>query len=42
LNGQRYFISFIDDHSRFIYLYLLFDKAKASDAFKTYKAEIEK
>jgi len=23
LNGQKYFISFIDNHSRFMYLYLL-------------------
>lgn len=30
-NGQRYFISFIDDNSRFMYLYLLFDKSKALD-----------
>jgi hypothetical protein len=27
LNGQRCFISFIDDHTRFIYLYLLNNKA---------------
>ena len=42
LNGQRYFISFIDDHTRYMYLYLLYDKAEALDAFKTYKVEIEK
>jgi hypothetical protein len=42
LNGQRYFIIFIDDHSRLICLYLLFDKVEAFDAFKTYKAEVEK
>jgi transposase InsO family protein len=42
LNGQRYFISFIDDHTRFMYLYLLNDKAEALNAFKTYKVEVEK
>ena len=42
LNGQRYFISFIVDHTRYIYLYLLYDKDEALDAFKTYKAEVEK
>jgi transposase InsO family protein len=42
LNGQRYFISFIDDHTRFMYLYLLTDKVKALNAFKTYKVEVEK
>ena len=36
------FISFIDDHTRYMYLYLLYDKAKALEAFKTYKAEVEK
>ena len=42
LNGQRYFISFIDDHTRYMSLYLLYDKVEALDAFKTYKAEVEK
>jgi transposase InsO family protein len=42
LNGQRYFISFIDDHTRFMYLYLLNDKAGVLNAFKTYKVEVEK
>ena len=42
LNGQRYFISFIDDHTRFMFLYLLNDKAEALNAFKTYKVEVEK
>ena len=40
-NGQKYFISFIDDYSRFMYLYLIYDKAEALDAFKTYKTEVE-
>ena len=42
LNGQRYFITFIDDFTRYMYLYLLYDKSEALDAFKVYKAEVEK
>ena len=42
MNGQKYFVSFIDDHSGFMYLYLLYDKAEAFDTFKTYKVEVEK
>ena len=39
--GQKYFISFIDDYSRFMYLYLLDNKNGALDAFKVFKAEVE-
>ena len=39
---QKYFISFIDDYSRFMYLYLLNSKNEALDAFKVFKAEVEK
>jgi hypothetical protein len=42
LNDQRYFISFIDYHFRFVYLYFLSNKVKAFDVFNTYKAEVEK
>jgi hypothetical protein len=42
LNGQRYFISFIDDHTRYMYLYFLTNKAEALNTFKTYKVEVEK
>ena len=42
LNGQRYFISFIDDYSQYMYLFLLYDKSEALDAFKIYKVEVEK
>jgi len=42
LNGQRYFISFIDNHTWYMYLYFLNDKAEALNAFKTYKVEVEK
>jgi hypothetical protein len=36
------FISFSDDHMRFMYLYLLNDKAEVLNAFNTYKVEEEK
>jgi len=39
---QKYFISFIDDFSRYMYIYLLYNKSEALDAFKVYKAEVEK
>ena len=42
LNGQRYFITFIDDYSRYMYLFLLYDKCEVLDAFKIYKVEVEK
>ena len=42
LNGQKYFISFIDDFTRYMYLYLLHDKSEALDVFKIYKADVEK
>jgi len=42
LNGQRYFITFIDDYSRYMYFFLLYDKNEALDAFKIYKVEVEK
>lgn len=41
-NGQRYFISFIDDHTRFMNVYHLFDKSEALNAFKIYKVDVEK
>ena len=40
-NSLKYFITFIDDYSRYIYLYLLRSKDEALDAFKVFKAEVE-
>ncbi|KAK9152026.1 hypothetical protein Syun_010335 [Stephania yunnanensis] len=40
--GPKYFISFIDDFSRFMYVYLLHHKNEALNAFKVFKAEVEK
>ncbi|KAL0373332.1 UNVERIFIED_CONTAM: Retrovirus-related Pol polyprotein from transposon TNT 1-94 [Sesamum radiatum] len=39
--NKKYFVTFIDDASRFCYVYLLHSKDKALDKFKTYKTEIE-
>ena len=39
--GKRYFLSFIDDATRFCYLYLLKTKDEALNYFKIYKAEVE-
>ena len=38
--GQKYFISFIDDYSHFMYFYLHDYRNKASDAFKVFKVEV--
>ena len=39
--GKRYFMTLIDDSTRFCYVYLLRTKDKALDYFKIYKAEVE-
>ena len=39
--GKNYFITFIDDYSRYMYVYLLHNKYEALDAFKVFKAEVE-
>ena len=39
--GQKYFITFIDDYSRYMNVYLLHNKYEALDAFKVFKAEVE-
>ena len=40
--GYEYFISFIDDHSRYGYVYLMQHKFEASEKFKEFRAEVEK
>jgi len=40
-NGQQYFISFIDDYSRYSYLFLIHEKSQSLDVFKSFKAEVE-
>ena len=39
---KKFFISFIDDYSRYMYLYMLHNKNEALDVFKVFKAEVEK
>ena len=41
-HGPKYFISFIDDCSRYMYLYMRHNKDEALDSFKVFKAEVEK
>ena len=38
----KYFITFIDDYSRYMYLYMLCTKDEVLEAFKVFKAEVEK
>jgi len=40
-NGQQYCITFIDDYSRYGYLYLIHEKSQSLDVFKTFKTEVE-
>ena len=39
--GNKYFITFIDDNTRYCYVYLLKSKDEAIDKFILYKAEVE-
>jgi transposase InsO family protein len=39
--GQRYFMTLMDDLSRYCYVYLLKTKCEVLNCFKTYKAEVE-
>lgn len=39
-NGQRYFVSFIDDWSRFTVVYLIHSKNEVVDCFKFYEAQM--
>jgi len=40
-NGQQYFISFIDDYSRYAYLFLIHENSQSLDVFKSFKVEVE-
>uniref|UniRef100_A0A2N9IKQ7 Integrase catalytic domain-containing protein n=1 Tax=Fagus sylvatica TaxID=28930 RepID=A0A2N9IKQ7_FAGSY len=40
--GEKYFITFIDDFSRYGYVYLLHEKSQAINALKAYIAEVER
>ena len=39
--GSRYFITFIDDYSRYYYTYFLKKKSEALEKFKEFKASVE-
>ncbi|GKB07280.1 zinc finger, CCHC-type containing protein [Tanacetum coccineum] len=41
LENNKYFVTFIDDASRFCYVYLLHTKDEALDKFKVFKTEVE-
>ncbi|KAJ9539071.1 hypothetical protein OSB04_031804 [Centaurea solstitialis] len=41
LCGNTYFLTFIDDYSRFYHIYLLSEKSQALDAFRISKTEVE-
>ena len=39
--GKKFYVTFIDDYSRFARIYLLRSKDEAFDMFLSYKAEVE-
>ena len=39
--GNEYFISFIDDYTRYDYLYLIHHKSEALEKFREYKTEVD-
>ena len=39
---ERYFITFIDDYSRYSYVYLLHEKSQSVDALEIYLNEVER
>ena len=39
--GKKFYVTFIDDYSRFIRVYLLRNKDEVFDMFLSYKAEVE-
>ena len=41
LGNKRYYVTFIEDHSRYCYLYLVHSKNEALEMFKAYKTEVE-
>ena len=41
-SDSKYFITFIDDYSRYMYLYMLHSKDEALEALKVFNVEVEK
>ena len=42
INGEKYFITFIDDFSRYSYIYLLHEKFQSLNAVVAYIREVER
>jgi len=42
IGGEKYFITFINDFSRYGYIYLLNEKSQAADALEVYVNEVER
>ena len=42
LGGYSYFITFIDDHSHYGYVYLMKHKSEAFEKFREFRSEVEK
>ncbi|KAL5561856.1 hypothetical protein UlMin_031603 [Ulmus minor] len=40
--GYKYYVTFIDDYSRYGYVYLIHRKSETFDKFKEFRAEVEK
>ena len=41
-NNKEYFVTFIDNYSRYTYVYLISYKTEVLSCFKKYKIEVEK
>ncbi|GJU71726.1 putative zinc finger, CCHC-type containing protein [Tanacetum coccineum] len=41
ISGHKSFITFINDYSRYMYLFLINEKSESLEMFKTFKAEVE-
>lgn len=41
ITRHKSFITLVDDHSRYMYLFLIKDKSESLEMFKTFKAEVE-
>ena len=41
INGSRYFLTFIDDYSRFYWVYFMKQKSEVFEIFEVFKALIE-
>lgn len=39
--GSRFYVTFIDDHTRRVWVYCLKEKSKVFNTFKKWKAEVE-